>query len=129
MVDSPTTYDWRDGARLEPGSAEWFDDQDRRGDAQHAHFLAGGELIDRLLGDVSLEGREVLEIGVGSGYHAELLPRRGARVTGIDLAAPAVELTRTRFGQRELDGTFEVWDAEQDRPEFERRFDAVWSWA
>lgn len=125
---TPMTYDWRVGAGLQPGSAKWFDDQDRRSDAQHAHFLAGGEPIDRLLGDVSLDGREVLEIGIGSGYHAELLSRRGARVTGIDLAAPAVELTRTRFDQRGLDGTFEVWDAEQGRPEFERRFDAVWSW-
>ncbi len=95
---------------------------------QHAHFLAPGEPFGRQLGHVSLEGREVLEIGVGSGYHAELLCRRGARVTGIDLAAPSVEITRRRFEARGLEGTFEVWDAEQGRADFERRFDAVWSW-
>lgn len=126
---SPMTYDWRaDGGLLEPGTAAWFDDQDRRSDAQHAHFMSAGDPFGLLLGGGSLEGREVLEIGVGSGYHAELLCRRGARVTGIDLAAPSVELTRRRFEDRGLEGTFEVWDAEQGRADFEGRFDAVWSW-
>lgn len=125
---SPMTYDWRQGPRLERGSPSWFDDQDRRSDAQHAHFLSGGDPIDLLLGDVPLDGRRVLEIGIGSGYHAELLARRGAEVTGIDLASPSVDLTRMRFQQRGLNGTFDVWDAEQGRAEFEHRFDAVWSW-
>ena len=127
---NPMTYDWRQGAGAEPGSPAWFADQDARADAQHAHFLTGGrgDPVGRLLGDVPLAGREVLEIGVGSGYHAELLRRRGARVTGIDLTTPAVELTRARFAQRGLDGEFEVWDAELDRPDFAARFDAVWSW-
>jgi SAM-dependent methyltransferase len=123
------TYDWRQaGGGPEPGSPAWFADQDARADAQHSHFPTGGDPLGLLLADVPLAGREVLEIGVGSGYHAELLRRRGARVTGIDLAAPAVELTRTRFAQRGLEGEFEVWDAEADRPDFARRFDVVWSW-
>lgn len=125
---SPMTYDWRQGGHLERGTREWFDDQDRRSDAQHAHFMAGRDPFGDLLGDVALKGLRVLEIGIGSGYHAELLARKGARVTGIDLASPAVELTRTRFEQRGLEGTFEVWDAEQDRADFGRSFDVVWSW-
>jgi SAM-dependent methyltransferase len=122
------TYDWRAAAGFDRGSAEWFADQDRRSDLQHAHFLAGRDPVARLMGGRSLEGCEVLEIGVGSGYHAELLSRSGARVTGIDLASPAVDLTCKRFDQRGLDGHFDVWDAEEDRPDFVRRFDAVWSW-
>jgi 2-polyprenyl-3-methyl-5-hydroxy-6-metoxy-1,4-benzoquinol methylase len=125
---NPMTYDWRSGGGLEPGTPAWFADQDARADAQHGHFLAGGDPVGLLLGDGPLSGREVLEIGVGSGYHAERLRRRGARVTGIDLAAPAIELTRERFAQRGLDGDFEVWDAEVDRADFAGRFDVVWSW-
>lgn len=125
---SPMTYDWRGSAGLAPGSPAWFDDEDRRSDQQHAHFLAGRPAFELLLADTSWAGREVLDIGVGSGYHAELLAQRGARVTGIDLAAPAVDLTRRRFALKDLPGTFETWDAEHDRPDFGRRFDVVWSW-
>jgi SAM-dependent methyltransferase len=125
---SPMTYDWRQSAGLEWGSPAWFDDQDRRSDEQHAHFLAGRPPFELLLGDASLAGKEVLEIGIGSGYHAELLARRGARVTGIDLAAQAVDLTRKRFVIKNLIGTFETWDAERDRTDFHRRFDLIWSW-
>jgi SAM-dependent methyltransferase len=122
------TYDWRAGSDLEPGSAAWFRDQDRRSDEQHAHFLGGRPAFEALLGDTSWAGREVLEIGVGSGYHAEQLAERGARVTGIDLASTAVDLTRRRFALNGVDGTFETWDAEQDRSDFHGRFDLVWSW-
>ena len=125
---SPMTYDWRGSAGLEWGSPAWFDDQDRRSDEQHAHFLAGGPAFELLLADALWAGREVLEIGIGSGYHAELLARRGAQVTGIDLAGPAVDLTRKRFAIKNLSGTFDAWDAERDRPDFQRRFDLIWSW-
>lgn len=125
---TPMTYDWRSASAIEPGTPAWFDDQDRRSDAQHAHFLHGRPAFAALLSDVALEGKEVLEIGVGSGYHAELLARRGAKVTGIDLAAAAVELTAQRFAIKGLPGTFEQWDAEGSRPDFTGRFDLIWSW-
>jgi 2-polyprenyl-3-methyl-5-hydroxy-6-metoxy-1,4-benzoquinol methylase len=125
---TPMTYDWRHSAGLEPASSAWFDDQDRRSDEQHAHFLAGRPAFELLLGDASWAGKDVLEIGTGSGYQAELLARRGARITGIDLAAPAVDLTRKRFAVKQAVGTFDTWDAEQDRADFHRRFDLVWSW-
>jgi 2-polyprenyl-3-methyl-5-hydroxy-6-metoxy-1,4-benzoquinol methylase len=125
---NPMTYDWRGSAALEPGSQPWFDDQDRRSDAQHVHFLNGRAPFELLLGDIALEGKEVLEIGIGSGYHAELLARQGARVTGIDLAAPSVHLSKARFAAKQLPATLEQWDAEQDRPDFHRRFDLIWSW-
>jgi len=51
---SPMTYDWRGRAELEPGSRSWFDDQDRRSDAQHAHFLDGRPPFELLLGDIVL---------------------------------------------------------------------------
>lgn len=125
---TPMTYDWRGNAELEVGTAEWFNDQDRRSDAEHAHFLHGRPAFDLVLGKLPLDGLEVLEIGVGSGFHSELLARRSARVTGIDLANPAVELTRARFLQRGLAGEFFAWDAELDQERFHNRFDLVWSW-
>jgi 2-polyprenyl-3-methyl-5-hydroxy-6-metoxy-1,4-benzoquinol methylase len=125
---TPMTYDWGSSSGHPPASREWFAEEDRRSMAQHDHFLRGSTPFDRLLGGRSIEGMEVLEIGVGSGFHAELLVRAGARVTGIDLSAPAVDLTRKRFNLQELDGTFLTWDAEVENAEFRDRFDLIWSW-
>jgi len=44
---------------------------------------------------------ELLVIGVGTGLELELLPRR-ARVTGIDLSAPMLEVARRRAERRAL---------------------------
>ncbi|MBY6185874.1 methyltransferase domain-containing protein [Marinobacter hydrocarbonoclasticus] len=52
-------------------------------------------MLDRVMSD--LTGKNVLDLGCGSGeYVAELLAR-GARVTALDLAAPMVELVQQRF--------------------------------
>jgi 2-polyprenyl-3-methyl-5-hydroxy-6-metoxy-1,4-benzoquinol methylase len=126
--ETPMTYDWRDGAELRPGSAAWFERQDRLNDAQHAHFMGNSGPFGVLIDDLSLGGMNVLEIGVGSGYHAELLARRGARVTGIDLSASAIDLARRRFAAEGMSGTLEEWDAEHDRADFHGRFDLIWSW-
>lgn len=126
--DSPMTYDWRAASNLPVGSLAWFDDQDRRSGLQHRHFLDHGSPLDLLMGDLALEGKEVLEIGPGSGHHAELLARRGALVTAVDISGPAIELARRRFELKGLAATMEVWDAEEDRCDFHDRFDIVWSW-
>lgn len=121
------TYDWADGS-IPPGSLAWFDDQDARHHLAHRHFATDVTPFDRLIPYASLAGRQVLEIGTGSGLHAELMARAGAVVTGVDLTASAVERTTARFALKGLHGRFEEWDAEQDRADFSRRFDFVWSW-
>jgi hypothetical protein len=45
----------------------WFDDQDRRSGEQHSHVLAGRPAFELLLSDTPWAGKEVLEIGIGSG--------------------------------------------------------------
>jgi SAM-dependent methyltransferase len=51
---------------------------------------------------LNVGGREVLEIGLGEGAESELLIRHGARWSGVDLTAEAVERVRTRLTLREL---------------------------
>ena len=41
-----------------------------------------------------LEGRKVLDVGCGGGILADAMARKGARVTGIDLAAKALRVAR-----------------------------------
>ena len=49
------------------------------------------EWIDML---ASLRGRQVLDVGCGGGILAEAMARRGASVTGIDLAAKPLKVAR-----------------------------------
>jgi len=49
------------------------------------------EWIDTL---ASLRGRQVLDVGCGGGILAEAMARRGASVTGIDLAAKPLKVAR-----------------------------------
>ena len=120
-------YDW---GSMAPGDRDvaWFEEQDRLNIDAHRFFATERIPFDRLIPFSLLEGKEVLEIGVGSGFHSELMARAGARVTGIDLTETAIAMTRHRFALKELTGRFEPWDAEHRRPDFERRFDFVWSW-
>ena len=124
----PMTYDWSGVSGHAPGDPEWFDDQDRRSDAEHKHFLNGTPPFERLLETRVLKGQSVLEIGVGSGYHAELLHQSGAHIAGVDISQPAIELTERRFDLKGIQGNFEQWDAEIDRSDFHERFDVIWSW-
>ncbi len=55
-------------------------------------------------------GKDVLEVGCGLGLDLARFAKGGARVTGIDLSAMAIDLARKHFSQRGLDGTLEVMD-------------------
>jgi SAM-dependent methyltransferase len=53
----------------------------------------------------------VLDAGCGSGEHALLAASLGLRVLGVDLAATAVSLARTKAVERGLDAEFALADA------------------
>jgi SAM-dependent methyltransferase len=72
-------------------------------------------------------GLDVLEIGCGLGTDAVEFARAGARYTGIDLTAPAVDLTRRKLVAYGLPGTTLQADAEQ-LPFPDDHFDVVYSW-
>src|SRR4029079_16835281 len=55
----------------------------------------------------------VLEVGCGLGTDGAQFAKAGARYTGIDLTAAAVDLAKRRFDLFNLPGTFRVADAER----------------
>jgi 2-polyprenyl-3-methyl-5-hydroxy-6-metoxy-1,4-benzoquinol methylase len=124
---TPMTYDWRRG-NVQQVTSDWLDDQDRRFLDAASFYATDNAPFDRFIPFADLEGKDVLEIGVGSGLHAELMARAGARVVGIDLTRAAVERTRQRFALRGLQGRFFQCDAERPALDFRRRFDFIWSW-
>ena len=101
------------------GSRGFFDDLDQY------HFEKLHHLL-RLVAFDGYRGRSVLEVGCGAGVDLARFAKGGATVTGVDLAASAIELARANFAQQGLDGTFEVADGEQ-LPFADNSFDLVYA--
>ncbi len=79
------------------------------------------EFLDRR-GDVA--GLAVLDVACGSGQLALIAARRGARVTGVDIATNSIQAARGRAASEGLDATFDEGDAEA-LPYPAARFDLV----
>ncbi|MEX2150381.1 MAG: glycosyltransferase [Steroidobacteraceae bacterium] len=62
--------------------------------AHDAYRLAKSGYLPRLIDWRAWAGRDVLEIGCGAGLDLVRAARAGARITGVDLAPAALELTR-----------------------------------
>jgi SAM-dependent methyltransferase len=121
-------YDWSGTIGVEPGSPEYLEEVERRF-LKECWFAqpSGAPPFSGLIDFGALAGRDVLEVGCGSGVHAKLLARAGANVTAIDLTPTAVELTRKRLELAGLDARVLEADAEQ-LPFEVGSFDLVWSW-
>ena len=121
-------YDWRGGIPFEEFSKEFYEEIDRR-------FFGLVELyapcrkipFDWLIDFDSLRTKDVLEIGVGNGSHAQLLAEHAKSFTGIDLTEYAVRSTSERMRVFGLKGTVAQMDAEQIQfPD--NSCDLIWSW-
>jgi SAM-dependent methyltransferase len=127
-TDNPMTYDWHGEIAFAPGSPEHLAEVERRFLAEAWFAQApGAPPFSGLIPFTGLSGREVLEIGCGTGVHAKLLAAAGARVTAVDLTPTAVELTKRRLELAELDADVREADAES-LPFADKSFDFVWSW-
>lgn len=125
---NPMTYDWRGEIPYEHGSPEWLEEVERRF-LRETWFAqpAGAPPFSGLIPFDELRGKDVLEIGCGTGVHARLLAEAGANLTAIDLTPTAVELTRKRLELHGLTADVREVDAEQ-LPFADASFDFVWSW-
>jgi len=77
-----------------------------------------------LVGDI--DGQRVLDAGCGDGYLARVLARRGARVTGIDLAPNLIDIARSKDAAGDIE--YLTGDLSLPQPAFAGRFDAVASY-
>ena len=79
------------------------------------------EFLDRL--DIPA-GASVLDVACGSGQLALVAARRGAKVTGVDIATNAILAARSRANAEGLDARFDEGDAEA-LPYADASFDVV----
>jgi len=124
----PMRYDWKQEIGHEEFSEGFYDEIDRRFLSVAKQFMPWKrEPFDQLIPFDTLGSRDVLEIGVGNGSHAQLLARYARSFTGIDLTEYAVRSTQQRLQWRGLKGTVIRMDAEQ--MDFaDNSFDFIWTW-
>jgi SAM-dependent methyltransferase len=125
---APMRYDWRAELRQTPGTEAFFAEIDRRFLEAAKCFMPWRNLpFETVIPFDQLHDRDVLEIGVGHGTHAQLLARRCKSFTGIDLTTAAVRMTAQRLRLFGLPGRVLQMDAE-NLAFPDRSFDFVWSW-
>lgn len=100
--------------------AHWYDQQLRQGSAVHDLLLP--DLLD-LMADV--QGRAVCDLACGQGVIARLLARRGAHVTGIDLAPAMLALAAQYEAAEPLGIAYQQDDAQALRAVSDASFDGV----
>jgi ubiquinone/menaquinone biosynthesis C-methylase UbiE len=103
----------------QPGTAEFYDAVERHRYALEPH-------IPELVRFADWAGRDVLEAGCGIATDGLQFARAGARYTGVDLSATAIDLARRRFGLEGVEGSF-VHDSITALPFADASFDLVYS--
>src|SRR5262249_49165695 len=111
---TPMRYDWREPLTEIPGSEGYFREIDRRFLASVYKYMPWKNVpFEHLIPFDQLHDKDVLEIGVGHGTHAQLIAPYCRSFTGIDLTAHAVEMTSKRFKLFKLPGKVLEMDAEE----------------
>lgn len=128
---NPMSYDVDAPIAHPRGSREYFRELDARIFQPRYMRLtvdqADGRPFSRYVDFRSLAGKDVLEVGCGSGIAVQLFAEAGANVTAVDLTPWAVETTEARLRAFGLPG--EVLEADAERLPFENEsFDLVFSW-
>ena len=125
---TPMRYDWRDEIDATPGSQKYFTEIDQRFLSSARKYMPWRNLaFEAVIPYEQLVDKDVLEIGVGLGTHAQLLAPRCKSFTGIDLTSNAAKMTSRRLQLFNLPGKILQMDGE-DMDFADNSFDFIWSW-
>lgn len=125
----PMRYDWSKEVPGEELTDEFFAEIDRRFFGEAARFMPfHNQPFDELIPYSWLADKDVLEIGVGNGSHAQLLAKAARSFVGIDITGYAVRSTRARLSRLDL-GQCDVRQMDAEELDFpDASFDFIWSW-
>lgn len=124
-------YDFSDRIEAKEFSREFYQEIDQRFFSDVKMFMPWSKIpFDPLIDFASLRDRDVLEIGVGNGSHAQLISAAARSYTGIDLTEYSVRSTTERLRHFGLDKqNVRVIRMDAERMDFpDSSFDLVWSW-
>lgn len=126
--EHPMRYDWKDSIRAPEFTREFYEEIDKRFFSSVKDYMPWKRIpFDSLINFDLLKNQDVLEIGVGSGSHAQLLATHAGSFRGIDISDYAVRSTSERMLRFSLKANIDRMEAE--RLSFEdEAFDFVWSW-
>jgi SAM-dependent methyltransferase len=108
------------GREHEFGTREFFDAVERHRYTEYAPWMP------EVMGFNDFAGARLLEIGCGMGTDLLQFVRGGAEVTGVDLTARSIEISRQHFAVYGARGDFAITDGES-LPFADESFDIVYS--
>ena len=122
-MSSPST------PNIDPGEVAKFDDLAHRWWDPHGEFRPLHEInplrLDYVERRAPLGDARVLDVGCGGGILAESMARRGARVTGIDMAQAPLEVARMHLHESGLEVDYRQVPVEELAQEMPGSFDVV----
>ena len=127
---NPMSYDVDDPIPYPEGSPEFFREIDAR--IFHPRYMRltadeSGVPFSLFVPFGELEGKDVLEVGCGSGIAVQLFAEASANVTAVDLTPWAVATTKARMEAFGLEADVREADGES-LPFADASFDVVFSW-
>lgn len=130
---NPMRYDWLHGELDQipypEFSKEFYEEIDRRFFSNANEYLPAKKIpFDGLIDFDDLRDKNVLEVGVGNGSHAQLLARHSGNFTGIDLTDYGIRSTSERMKVFGLNKANIVQMNAEDLQFESNSFDFVWSW-
>ena len=124
----PMTYDWAGKFDFKEFTPEFYVELDRRFFLNAKEYMPWNKIpFDALINFDSLRDKDVLEIGVGSGSHAQLLANHAKSFTGIDITDYAVKNTSMRMKCFGYNAKILRMDAEELNFD-DNSFDFIWTW-
>jgi 2-polyprenyl-6-hydroxyphenyl methylase/3-demethylubiquinone-9 3-methyltransferase len=108
-------------ARFEAAASRWWDPQ---GEMRPLHELNPVRLayVER---SGRLDGRDVLDVGCGGGLLAEAMARKGARVTGLDMAGELLKVAELHSLETGVAVRYLLQSAEQHAVDHAGGYDVV----
>ncbi len=125
--NQPMRYDWNNNIKFNEFSKDFYLEIDKRFFSNAREYMPYNRYpFDSLINFDELNNKDVLEIGVGNGSHAQLLAQHAKSYTGIDLTDYAVRSTSKRLELFKLNAKIVRMDAE--KMDFaDNTFDFIWT--
>jgi 2-polyprenyl-6-hydroxyphenyl methylase/3-demethylubiquinone-9 3-methyltransferase len=120
-MQQPENVDAAELAKFEAMAQRWWDPA---GDFRPLHDI-NPVRVDYIESRATLAGRRVLDVGCGGGLVAEAMARRGAIVTGIDVARGPLEVARLHAEEAGIRVDYRLQTAEELAAEEPATFDLV----